>query len=145
MKKPLTLAALILLSSGALLAQEAGQALSVPQGNQATKPAPQDQKAKKGQAKGQPSPGSKESNASKFSKAQIMKVQEALRRYDYYDGPLDGRMSTDLRQAIKDFQDDEGLDATGELDDETYKRALALMEEESGEESPSTNRKPHLT
>jgi peptidoglycan hydrolase-like protein with peptidoglycan-binding domain len=143
MKKPLTLAALVLLSSGAMLAQEAGQAVSRPQGNQAAKPAAQEQKAKKAQAKGQPGPGSKEPNVSKFSKAQIMKVQQALRRYDYYDGPLDGRMSPDLRQAIKDFQDDEGLDATGELDDETYKRALSLLEEEPGEE-PSTNREPQL-
>lgn len=77
------------------------------------------------------------SEAPKFTKAQITKVQKALRRYDYYDGPLDGKLGPELRQAIKEFQDDEGLDVTGDLDEETYKRILMLLEDESGEEPPN--------
>ncbi|RMG54389.1 MAG: peptidoglycan-binding protein [Acidobacteria bacterium] len=58
-----------------------------------------------------------------------MKVQSLLKKYDYYDGPVDGVMSAALRQAIKTFQENEGLKATGELDQQTYKRILALEEE----------------
>jgi N-acetylmuramoyl-L-alanine amidase len=138
MKKPIVLAIFILVVSGALgVAQEANRPPSGSPVAQAAQSAPKDQPAKPAQDQPQKVQEKKPSEAPKFSKAQIIKVQKALQRYDYYDGPIDGKMNPDLRQAIKDFQEDEGLDMTGELDEETYKRVLALLEDESGEEPPS--------
>lgn len=71
-----------------------------------------------------------------YSKEDILKIQKILSRYDYYDGPMDGKLNDELKQAIRDFQDDENLPKTGELDEETYKRIISLQAEESNQEPP---------
>jgi len=131
MKTAIVLAGLIMVASGALVgAQQANRTHS---SSQFAQSAPKDQKAKTEQDKPQKGQEGKQAEAPKLSKEQIMKVQKALQRYDYYDGPIDGKLSPELRQAIKDFQEDESLEVTGELDEETYKRILALQEEGAGE------------
>lgn len=138
MKQLITLAGLVLIASGMpVVAQKAPWPLSGSQGSQTAPSAPKEQKAKKAQAKPREDQGKKRAEETpKLSKEQIIKVQTVLKRYDYYEGPIDGELNPDMRQAIKDFQEDEGLEKTGELDEETLKRILALQDSES-EEPPS--------
>jgi peptidoglycan hydrolase-like protein with peptidoglycan-binding domain len=49
----------------------------------------------------------------------IRQAQQALRARNYYRGPVDGRLSNDTRRALFDFQIDNELYATGNLDAET--------------------------
>jgi peptidoglycan hydrolase-like protein with peptidoglycan-binding domain len=138
MKKLIALAGVMFVASGILVvAQETNRTLSGRQVSQSAPSTAKGQKAKKPSAKSQDDEEKEPSGASKLSKEQIIKVQKILKRFDYYEGPLDGKLNPDLQQAIKDFQEDESLDKTGQLDEETLKRILALQDEESGEESPS--------
>jgi Putative peptidoglycan binding domain len=45
-----------------------------------------------------------------------MKVQWALSRRGYYDGPIDGVIGADATRAIRAFQEAQGLPATGRID-----------------------------
>jgi hypothetical protein len=46
----------------------------------------------------------------------VMKVQWALSRRGYYEGPIDGVISPDGMRAIRAFQEAQGLPATGRID-----------------------------
>jgi hypothetical protein len=54
-----------------------------------------------------------------------MKVQWALSRRGYYDGPIDGVIGPDGTRAIRAFQEAQGLPATGRIDPDVL-RALKL-------------------
>lgn len=141
MRSPIILTILTVVVSGALVvAQDANRRPVNSRVTQAAQSAPKDQPAKPAPDKPQKVQEKKSPEAPKFSKEQIIKIQKTLQRYDYYDGAIDGKMNQDLRQAIKDFQDDEGLEVTGELDEETYKRILVLAEE--GAEEPPPDDEP---
>lgn len=60
---------------------------------------------------------------------EIMLAQSALQKSGYYHGPVDGNLSESARQALMGFQKDDGLAVTGELDDELFRRFLALRQE----------------
>lgn len=47
------------------------------------------------------------------------RVQEALQRFGYYQGPVDGVLGPVTRQALVEFQKDRNLDARGVLDERT--------------------------
>lgn len=49
----------------------------------------------------------------------ISGVQARLRNLSYYTGPVDGRLSDALRAAIGNFQIDQGIEQTEQLDDAT--------------------------
>lgn len=50
---------------------------------------------------------------------QINGVQQRLRNLGFYGGPLDGQMNDGMRAALSLFQQKNGLQATGELDEST--------------------------
>lgn len=52
-------------------------------------------------------------------------IQRALSNAGYYDGPIDGKIGTNSRKAIREFQEDKGLKVDGISGPETKK---ALME-----------------
>jgi len=54
-----------------------------------------------------------------------MKVQSALSRRGYYDGPIDGVIGPDSSRAIRAFQEAQGLPATGRIEPNVL-RALKL-------------------
>jgi peptidoglycan hydrolase-like protein with peptidoglycan-binding domain len=54
-----------------------------------------------------------------------MKVQAALSRRGYYDGPIDGVIGPDGMRAIRAFQEAQGLPATGRIEPNVL-RALKL-------------------
>jgi peptidoglycan hydrolase-like protein with peptidoglycan-binding domain len=49
----------------------------------------------------------------------IRGAQAALRERNYYRGQIDGRMGEQTRQALRDFQNDNGRPSTGDLDQAT--------------------------
>ena len=56
-------------------------------------------------------------------------VQARLRNLGYPCGPIDGQIGTMTRRAVSAFQLDIGMEATGEADDVTRQRLLALHDE----------------
>jgi len=67
----------------------------------------------------------------------IIKAQQALKDDGIYAGPVDGRMSQRMREAIRSFQQSNQLDVTGTIDDDTAQQ-LGLQQNDS--EISSTNR-----
>ena len=64
---------------------------------------------------------------------EVKVAQEALKQLGYYSGKTDGNFSKALEAAVVEFQKDFGLEATGQLDEETY----VLLAEEIGAELPA--------
>ncbi len=64
---------------------------------------------------------------------EVKVAQEALKQLGYYSGKVDSNFSKALEAAVMDFQQDFGLKATGQLDEETY----VLLAEEVGAELPA--------
>lgn len=60
---------------------------------------------------------------------EIMLAQSALQQRGYYHGPIDGNLSKSARQALMGFQENDGLEVTGELDERLFHRLLALRQE----------------
>jgi branched-chain amino acid transport system substrate-binding protein len=61
----------------------------------------------------------------------IAAVQADLALLGFYDGPIDGQQSEELTEAIRAFQEDQGLEATGELNVETIQALQAAVGERS--------------
>ena len=59
---------------------------------------------------------------------QVIRAQQVLKNDGIYSGPIDGRMSQDMREAIRSFQQSHGLNVTGAIDDDTA-RELGLQQE----------------
>ena len=55
----------------------------------------------------------------------VSEAQEVLKNDGIYSGPIDGRMSQDMREAIRSFQQSHELNVTGAIDDDTA-RELGL-------------------
>ncbi len=56
----------------------------------------------------------------KISMKRIKEIQRALKNAGYDPGPIDGKMGKLTRGAIKEFQKDNGLPETGEVDEVTW-------------------------
>jgi len=57
-------------------------------------------------------------------------IQDRLQNLGFYDGAIDGDIGPRTQEAIACFQSWMGLDATGELDDETRDRLLGRQDQE---------------
>lgn len=68
------------------------------------------------------------------SAASVRRAQDRLSRLGYPVGAADGVLGTETRTAIRNFQRDKNLNATGELTDET----LSALEEDSGSATSGT-------
>ena len=60
--------------------------------------------------------------------AAVRKAQQALKDFGMYDGTVDGLMGPNTAGAIKRFQEEMGLEATGKLDIKTMKEIRSLTE-----------------
>lgn len=49
----------------------------------------------------------------------IMQIQQALSDKGYYQGPADGKMDSNTQSALKKFQQAQGMQATGQPDQQT--------------------------
>ena len=63
------------------------------------------------------------------SESQVKKAQEQLKSARLYKGTADGKMGAETRQAISEFQQQQGLQKTGTLDQQTL---AALNSNQSG-------------
>lgn len=57
-----------------------------------------------------------------MSQTEVQQMQETLRDLGYFSGPADGRRGPRTREALRDFQTDQGLPITGSLDPLTVSR-----------------------
>lgn len=57
-----------------------------------------------------------------MSQEEVQQLQETLRDLGYFSGPADGRRGPRTREALRDFQMDQGLPTTGSLDASTVTR-----------------------
>jgi len=60
---------------------------------------------------------------------EIMLAQSTLQQRGHYHGPIDGKPSQSVRQALLGFQKEDGFELTGELDDKLFRRLLELRQE----------------
>lgn len=54
-----------------------------------------------------------------YDRQTVMEVQQALNDQGYHSGNVDGLMGPETREAVVNFQEEQGLDASGELNEET--------------------------
>jgi peptidoglycan hydrolase-like protein with peptidoglycan-binding domain len=57
-----------------------------------------------------------------MTQEEVQQLQETLRDLGYFSGPADGRRGPRTREALRDFQMDQGLPSTGSLDTATVTR-----------------------
>ncbi len=69
--------------------------------------------------------------------ARIIEAQQVLKDDGIYSGPVDGRMSQRMREAIRSFQQSNQLTVTGTIDEDTAQQ-LGLQQNDS--QVSSTNR-----
>ncbi len=65
---------------------------------------------------------------SKLSQSKVREVQEALDSRGYAVGEIDGKWGPRTSGALKDFQSNQGIDATGRVNTETFD-ALGIQSE----------------
>ncbi len=74
------------------------------------------------------------------TKSQITAAQEKLKSSGAYSGPTDGRYNDDFRSGLKTYQESNGLEPSGKLDEATVmKMGIPLTDSQKGIEKP---RKP---
>ena len=66
----------------------------------------------------------------------VKKVQSALAQQGYDPGPVDGQLGSRTKSALKQAQKDKGIEATGQIDEQTI---AALGANESGGSSMSNS------
>lgn len=66
----------------------------------------------------------------------VRTLQNQLEESGYYDGPVDGIYGLATQRAVLAFQEDQGFEPTGRLDDETW-AALEAFEEQTAATAPT--------
>jgi len=71
------------------------------------------------------------------TKAEIKKAQEILKQKGLYSGEISDKLNADVRAAIRKFQQDNGLKATGTLNRETLEKlGVPISERKSKSAKP---------
>ena len=69
----------------------------------------------------------------------VLTVQRKLKNWGYYDGVVDGEFGYRTEQAVKAFQEKNGLDVTGKVNDETFVALGMSIEGYPGTDSADVN------
>jgi len=77
------------------------------------------------------------SGSSGVDRSQVKQAQQALQSQGLYQGKVDGVLGPETKQALKEFQQKNGLKQTGSLDQRTL-AALGGAGESSGSSMPSS-------
>ena len=95
----------------------------------ASKPAESDQVAKESMAQAEPVKISEASDNSQIIrvKASPEKIQRALKAAGVYTGPMDGKIGSGTKAAIKEFQKSHGLKADGVLGKKTWEELKTYL------------------
>jgi peptidoglycan hydrolase-like protein with peptidoglycan-binding domain len=113
--------ALGLAASGAGYAAEPGNSAQLPEANtpSATMPSADTPSSTTSPSTGMTQPGTQSTAPVHLSRNHLRQVQEQLKTAGLYKGRIDGRMGPDTRRAIAQFQEKNGLQGTGKLDQQT--------------------------
>ncbi|PYM25225.1 MAG: hypothetical protein DMD78_06900 [Candidatus Rokuibacteriota bacterium] len=71
-------------------------------------------------------------------RAEVERVQNALKQMGHDPGPIDGVMGAHTRDALRAYQKKNGLDATGRLDDATLAKLGQTSSQAGGPSSSQT-------
>ena len=71
-------------------------------------------------------------------RAEVERVQNALKQMGHDPGPIDGVMGAPTRDALRAYQKKNGLDATGRLDDATLAKLGQTSSQAGGPSSSQT-------
>jgi peptidoglycan hydrolase-like protein with peptidoglycan-binding domain len=77
-------------------------------------------------------------NAPERESDPVTAAQRALNARGYDAGEVDGRMGPKTREAVRAFQEAQGLEVTGRLDERTMARLREGRADERGSASPGT-------
>lgn len=67
----------------------------------------------------------------------VRSLQIRLQETDYYDGPIDGIYGLATQRSVRDFQENQGFDVTGRLDNETWEALEATNSDATAADSDS--------
>jgi peptidoglycan hydrolase-like protein with peptidoglycan-binding domain len=111
------------LKSGAITLTAAGTLLAATAfaQNQSGTQSAQDQGAQGQQMSGQTQPGQAQGamEASTSSPSDVRQIQQALKDKGFDAGPIDGQLGPQTEQALRSFQQAQGLQASGQIDQKT--------------------------
>jgi murein L,D-transpeptidase YcbB/YkuD len=113
-------------------AQEPGQMESERKKGEAEMEARGAQKPGRMEKPGAEKPEAKDADSESWTKEDIQKAQEALKSKGHDPGSIDGVISAQTREAIRAFQNANGLEGTGSLDTETAKELGIARENTQG-------------
>jgi peptidoglycan hydrolase-like protein with peptidoglycan-binding domain len=106
------------------LALAAGMAGAAVAQNSATSTSPQTQ-PQQNATQMQPQPSSGQAQMPNNANEQVRTAQQQLRTAGLYNGPVDGVMDPDTRAALARFQQQNGLQQTQSLDQQTLARLMS--------------------
>jgi hypothetical protein len=98
---------------------ETNQPAANPNQPSANMPAANEQAPNAAMQQGQQQPGEQSTAPVKVSRQQVRQIQEQLKTQGLYKGRVDGMMGPETKQAIQQFQQQNNLQATGTLDQQT--------------------------
>jgi len=85
---------------------------------------------------GQSQPGQQSMNGNNLDRAQIKQLQQALNQKGFKAGSDDGKIGRETKDALKSFQQKQGLQATGQADQQTL-AALGISKGSTTGQAPS--------
>ena len=78
-------------------------------------------------------------------KETVQQIQHQLQARNDYDGPIDGVMGAKTHQGIRQYQQQEGLKVTGELDTPTLQRLTAAAQSSQNDGASSGSSTPPIS
>jgi peptidoglycan hydrolase-like protein with peptidoglycan-binding domain len=92
----------------------------------------------------QPSAAQQNMQEQNLSKDEIQQVQQALDQKGFKSGQADGVLGPETKNAIKEFQQKQGWNATGELDNQTLSAlGVSTIGQNATGQRPSTTGEQH--
>jgi len=76
--------------------------------------------------------------AAPLGKGSKQDIQQALKNAGFYQGPIDGKIGPKTREAIKQFQQANGLKVDGKIGRHTWQKLAPYLNVAAGSEQPAT-------
>jgi peptidoglycan hydrolase-like protein with peptidoglycan-binding domain len=116
-------------------------AISFPAAAQQNNAKPKAPQSAQQQSQAQPMQPNEQSEAN-LSSNQIRQVQQALGQKGFKAGRADGKLGPETKQALKSFQQSQGLQVTGQLDQQTMAKLGIGSAETTGQAPANQNGAP---
>jgi peptidoglycan hydrolase-like protein with peptidoglycan-binding domain len=76
--------------------------------------------------------GAQQQGSQQQDQIAIREAQQQLKSLGLYDGPIDGLFGPKTEEALREYQQAQGLEVTGSLTQETEKRLMGEKAEQKG-------------